>query len=323
MKSLQISSFGRPGDVVELVELDEPAPPNAGEVLAAVEYAPIDPADLLMIRGMYGVKPALPAALGSEGVARVLAVGAGVENVRVGDRILIPINQPAWRERIVLPAAKLTPMPEGADPQQLSMLGVNSPTAALILSEYVDLKPRDWVIQNGGNSGVGRNLIAFARDRGLKTVSLVRREELVPELKAAGGDVVLVDGADAPKRIAEATGKARIRLAVDGVAGESFTTLTAALAPGGKLVTYGGTSGKPAQASPIHIIFKRITVAGLWLGYPEYVGSPRLADYSVQAARMVAAGKLKVPVAGLYPLSQAKEAMAHAIKGGKILFEMA
>ena len=209
MKSLQISSFGKPDDVVELVELDEPAPPNAGEVLAAVEYAPIDPADLLLIRGMYGVKPTLPAALGSEGVARVLAVGAGVENVRVGDRVLIPINQPAWRERIVLPAAKLTPMPEGADPQQLSMLSVNSPTAALILSEYVDLKPGDWVIQNGGNSGVGRNLIAFARDRGLKTVSLVRREELIPELKAAGGDVDLVDGADAPKRIADATGSQR------------------------------------------------------------------------------------------------------------------
>lgn len=144
MKSLQISSFGKPDDVVELVELDEPAPPNAGEVLAGVEYAPIDPADLLMIRGMYGVKPALPAALGSEGVARVLAVGAGVENVRVGDRVLIPINQPAWRERIVLPAAKLAPMPEAADPQQLSMLSVNSPTAALILSEYVDLNPGDW-----------------------------------------------------------------------------------------------------------------------------------------------------------------------------------
>lgn len=106
------------------------------------------------------------------------------------------------------------------------------------------------MIQNGGNSGVGRNLIAFARDRGLKTVSLVRREELVPELKAAGGDVVLVDGADAPKRIAEATRKAKIRLAVDGVAGESFSTLSAALAPGGKLVTYGGTSGKPAPAEP-------------------------------------------------------------------------
>jgi NADPH:quinone reductase-like Zn-dependent oxidoreductase len=74
----------------------------------------------------------------------------------------------------------------------------------------VSLKPGDWVLQNAGNFGVGRNLIALAKERGLRTVSLVRREELISELRAAGADLVEVDGPGAPKRIASATGSAKI-----------------------------------------------------------------------------------------------------------------
>jgi NADPH:quinone reductase-like Zn-dependent oxidoreductase len=72
---------------------------------------------------------------------------------------------------------------------QFAQLGSNPPTAALILSEYVDLEPGDWVVQNGGNSGVGRSLIAIAKLRGIRTISLVRRRELIDELKAAGADL--------------------------------------------------------------------------------------------------------------------------------------
>ena len=115
------------------------------------------------------------------------------------------------------------------------MLYINPPTAALLLSEFVTLSPGDWVIQDAGNSGVGRWVIAFARERGLKTVSLVRRVEFIDELTAAGGDVVLVDGAGVANQVAEATGHAQILLALDGIAGEAMTTLSSCLAAGGTL----------------------------------------------------------------------------------------
>ncbi len=217
MYALQISTFGKPSDVVERVTIPDPDDPGANEVLVAVEYAPIDFSDLLMITGQYGVLPSLPTGLGSEGVGRILSVGEEVNNLKVGDRVLIPFSHSSWREKIMLPSTDLFPLPQGADPQQLSMLGINPPTAALLLSEFVELSPGDWVIQNAGNSGVGRSVIAFAKDRGLRTVSLVRRQELIDELVAAGGDIVLVDGAEASARVAEATGNAQIALALDGV----------------------------------------------------------------------------------------------------------
>jgi Alcohol dehydrogenase GroES-like domain len=195
MDALEISTFGEPSDVVEQVTIPDPDSPIANEVLVAVEYAPIDNADFRTIRGQYGTLPSLPTGLGIEGVGRILSVGEEVDHLKVGDRVLLPSSHHSWRERLVLPSTNLFPLPQGADPQQLSMLGINPPTAALLLSEYVKLSPGDWVIQNAGNSGVGHSVIAFAKVRGLRTVSLVRRPELIDGLVAAGGDVVLVDGA--------------------------------------------------------------------------------------------------------------------------------
>jgi NADPH:quinone reductase-like Zn-dependent oxidoreductase len=106
-----------------------------------------------------------------------------VESVKVGDRALAPPASFTWRERIVVSVGGLSALPADADPRQLAMLGINPPTAVLLLSEYVDLKPGEWVVQNAANSGVGRWVIAFAKARGLQTVNIVRRPELVAELE--------------------------------------------------------------------------------------------------------------------------------------------
>jgi NADPH:quinone reductase-like Zn-dependent oxidoreductase len=79
-----------------------------------------------------------------------------VENVKVGDRVLAPLSRFTWRERMVVSANGLFALPPDADSQQLAMLAINPPIAALLLSEYVNLKPGDWVVQNSANSGVGR-----------------------------------------------------------------------------------------------------------------------------------------------------------------------
>ena len=122
----------------------------------------------------------------------MLALSSGVEQLKIGDHVLIPLYSFSWRERLVVPAAQLFALPHG-DLRQLAMAGINPPTAALLLSQFIDLKPSDWVAQNAANSGVGRSLIAIARTRGLRTINFVRRAELVPELEATGGDLVLLD----------------------------------------------------------------------------------------------------------------------------------
>jgi NADPH:quinone reductase-like Zn-dependent oxidoreductase len=221
MRAVQLTAFGNPVDGLECVDIPEPDTPGPNQVLIGVEYSPINPNGLMVAQGIYAFRPPLPAVIGNEGVGKVLAVGPGGENVRLGDRVLAPASSFTWRERMVISAGGLSALPADADPQQLAMLAINPPTAALLLSEYVDLQPGEWVVQNAANSGVGRWVIAFAKTRGLKTVNIVRRSELVAELEAIGGDVVVVDSPDVPDRIKAAVGQAELRLALDGVSGPS------------------------------------------------------------------------------------------------------
>jgi NADPH:quinone reductase-like Zn-dependent oxidoreductase len=169
MRAVHLTAFGNPVDGLEFVDISEPDAPGPNQVLTGVEFSPVNPNDLMLAQGIYAIRPALPTVIGNEGVGRVLAVGPGVDDVKVGDRVLVPLSSFAWRERLVTSTGVLFALPPDADPQQLAMLGINPPTASLLLSEYVDLKSGDWVVQNAANSGVGRWVIALAKARGLRT----------------------------------------------------------------------------------------------------------------------------------------------------------
>jgi NADPH:quinone reductase-like Zn-dependent oxidoreductase len=321
MRAVQLIAYGDPVEGLKYVDIPEPEAPSPKQVLIGVEFSPLNESDLLLARGIYGSRPALPTVIGKEGVGRVLAIGRGVENVKVGDRVLAPLSSFTWRERMVVPANGLFALPADADPQQLAMLAINPPTAALLLSEYVNLKPGEWVVQNSANSAVGRWVIAFAKTRGLKTVNIVRRPELVSELKAIGGDVVVVDSPDVSKEIKAAVGQAELRLALDGVSGPATGVLASTLSRYGTLVSYAAMSHAPMSISPLEIIFKPLTVRGFWLGHPE--SAAKSAPAVAQAAEMIASGQVHIPVAATYPISSIKEAVAHAQRGGKILLAVA
>jgi NADPH:quinone reductase-like Zn-dependent oxidoreductase len=321
MRAVQLTAYGNPIEGLKYVNLPEPDAPGPNQVLIEVEFSPLNQSDLLLARGIYGSRPALPTVIGNEGVGRVLKVGAGVKNVKVGDRVLPPLSSFTWQERMILPANGLFAMPSDADPQQLSMLAINPPTAALLLSEYVNLKPLEWVVQNSANSGVGRWVIAFAKARGLKTVNIVRRPELVAELKAIGADVVVVDSPNVSKEIKAAVGKDELRLALDGVSGPASGVIASTLSSHGTLVSYAAMSAGPMSISPLDVIFKPLTVRGFWLGHPE--SAAKSAPAIAQAAEMIASGRVHIPVAATYPISSIKEAVEHAQRGGKILLEVA
>src|SRR5712672_1368523 len=216
MKAVEIKAFGNPAEVVKVVDIPDVGAPTAGEVVIALDASPINQYDLLMIAGGYGYRPRLPAIMGTEGVGRVVAVGASVEHLKVGDRTLVPFLHPTWVERIKTDTPWLRPLPPG-DINQFAMMGVNPPTAYLLLTDIVKLPRDSWVIQNGANSGVGRATVAIAKSLGLKTVNIVRRNEVIEDMKALGGDVALVDGPDLAKRVAAETGNAPIALALDGI----------------------------------------------------------------------------------------------------------
>src|ERR1700720_385623 len=320
MRAIPLTAFGDPAHGLEFVQIREPAAPGPGQALIGVEFSPIDLSDLLVASGAYPFRPSLPSVIGNEGVGKILAVGPGVENVAVGDRVLTPLYGLAWAERIVAPAAGLFALPADVDPQQLAMLTINPPTAGLLLSEFVDLAPGDWVVQNAANSGVGRAVIAFAKARGFKTINLVRRPELIDELKTLGGDLVIVDSPEGLNLVKAALGTAAPRLEMDGVGGPSAATLNDLLGRDGTIVAYAALGKAPIPISAIALIFKRISLRGFFLSDPEHAAKIRPAV--VEAAELLRSGRLYAPVAATYPLSAIKDAVAHVERGGKVLLDV-
>ena len=321
MKAIQIEAFGNPAEVMKLVDVPDVGAPGEGEVVIALEASPINMSDLLLISGRYGYRPKLPSIVGTEGVGRVVALGSGVRHLKVGDRTLVPYPAPAWAERIKADASRLRPL-AGGNVHQLAMLGINPATAYLLLTEYVTLPAGAWVIQNAANSGVGRALIAIAKSLGLKTVNVVRREDVVAELKAIGGDVVLLDGPDLAKRVAAETGGALVALAVDGVADTATMNLLGCLAAKGVLVFYSAISGKPFVGPAQAFIFHDIAMRGFWLGnWFNSATSDKVTAMYDRLAPLVASGAVSAPVAGTFSFAQIPEAVAVAAKNrGKALF---
>jgi NADPH:quinone reductase-like Zn-dependent oxidoreductase len=321
MKAIQIETFGSPAEVVKVVDVPDVGAPAAGEVVIALEASPINQYDLVLIAGGYGYRPRLPAIMGTEGVGRVVAVGARVTYLKEGDRTLVPFLHPTWAERIKTAVPWLRPLPAG-DINQFAMLGVNPPTAYLLLTDIVTLPPGSLVIQNGANSGVGRAAVAIAKSLGLRTVNVVRCDEVVAELEALGGNVVLVDGPDLAKRVATETGHAPITLALDGVSDSSPMNLMNCLSEGGVLVSYGGTSRKPMVVQPGSFIFKKQTIRGFWLLCWYQSAKPaKITAMFDHLAPLIAAGTISTPLAATYRFDQVSEAITRATQSaGKVLF---
>jgi NADPH:quinone reductase-like Zn-dependent oxidoreductase len=319
MHGAMIKAFGEPTEVLEVVDVPEPASPAAGEVLVGVEYAPVNMNDLYLIQGAYPVRPSLPSFVGNEGVGRVLTVGSGVEHLKVGDRVLVPLYAFSWRERLVVPAAGLFSLPD-ADPRQLAMLGINPPTASLLLDEASDLKPGDWVAQNAANSGVGRSVISIAKARGLKTINAVRRPELIPELEAIGGDLVVVDEDDAINEIRATVGNDRVQLAIDGVSGKSSALIASALTAHGTFVVYAYMGGGLVTINPFELIVKGVIAKGFFMNHSDI--EPKIPAGLREAVPLGATGAIQVPIAATYPLCSLREAVLHTQRGGKVLLDL-
>ncbi len=314
MKSIPLTAYGDPAEVVKLVDVPDVGMPGPDEIVIDLEAAPVEPSDLYMIAGVYGNLPTLPHILGIQGVGRVAATGRNVKHLKEGDRTLIPPFTPSWADRVKTSASWLRPLPE-ADVNQLAMLGINPATAHLVLTEFVQLKPGDWVLQNAANSSVGRAVIPIAKAKGLKTVNVVRRSELVEEMKALGGDIVLVDGPELPQRVAAATGKAPIQLALDGVGDSATQNLLNSIGLYGTVVVWSGMSGKPASVSNPHIIFQSQSVRGFWIfNWFREPNFKKVTALYEQLASMVASGAISFPVTGQFSFNRYSEALDVAAK---------
>ncbi|MCR9140007.1 MAG: zinc-dependent alcohol dehydrogenase family protein [Alphaproteobacteria bacterium] len=316
MKIIEHAELGNPADVLKLKELPSRAP-EAGEVRVKIIATPIHPANLLQITGQYASAPQLPSVPGGEGIAEVIEVGDGVDHIKPGQNVLIAGAGGTWRDEMTAPAAAFIPAPPG-DVEQLSMLAVNPLTAHLLLTTFRELKAGDWIIQSAANSAVGEMVIQLAAQRGIRTVNVVRREILVPGLRALGGDVVLTDGPDLADRVKEATDGAPIVLAFDSVAGETFERLVGTLAYGATIVSYGVLSGQPPQLNLASVIANDVHVRGFWLAkWYETAGPDERQSAFGGLIPLIAGGRIKTRIDSRYPLEEIREAVTRASENGR------
>jgi NADPH:quinone reductase-like Zn-dependent oxidoreductase len=322
VKRVDIDRYGAPEDVARCVEVADVGAPGAGEVVFDVLLFPINPADVSFCRGTYRLRPPLPATPGAECVGRVSAVGAGVAHVKPGD-LVINLQRENWAQRRRVKADDVILVPPGTDLQQAAMLRINPPTALLLLSDFVELKPGDWIIQNVANSAVGRLVIRLARALGIKTMNVVRRVSLFDELKTLGADACAVDGADLVDQVERASAGAPIRLALDAVSGAATARLSACLAEGGVVVNYGSMSGQDPVMSRAGLIGGGQKLVGFILGRGLATRTlDQVRAMYGELGRQVQEGYLAAPVEKVYPIEEIKAALAHAQRGergGKIL----
>ncbi|HKC06853.1 MAG TPA: zinc-dependent alcohol dehydrogenase family protein [Methylomirabilota bacterium] len=322
MKQVLLERYGAPAEAVRCVEVPDVGAPAPGEVVFDVLAFPINPADLSMCRGTYRLRPALPAGIGAECVGRVAAVGAGVSHVKPGDRV-INLQRENWTQRRRVKGDDVIPVPAGLDDRQAAMLRINPPTARLLLSDLVALRPGDWVVQNVANSAVGRFVIRLARARGVRTVNVVRRESLFAELTALGADVCVVDGPELADVVKERTGGASIRLGLDAISGRAAARISACVGEGGVVCNYGSMSGEDPVMPRGKLIGEGQTLVGFILGRALATRSlVEIRAIYAELGEQVRQGLLTAPVEKVYSIDDIRTAVAHSERGervGKIL----
>ncbi|NJK91371.1 MAG: zinc-dependent alcohol dehydrogenase family protein [Blastochloris sp.] len=312
---------GPPSATIQIESRERPQP-QAGELLIRMELAPVNPSDLNMIEGTYGIKASLPAVAGNEGVGVVEALGPGVDAAWLQRRVRPATGTGTWQQWVACPASDCLRFPASLSAEQAAMLYVNPATAWRMLHDFIPLQPGEWVIQNAANSAVGRSVIQIAKAQGWKSINLVRRPEVIQELRDLGADAVLLDEPDSLPAIKELCGSHAPRLALNAVGGESVQLLSKAVATGAKIVTYGAMSKQGLRLGNGLLIFKDLSYHGYWVSRWYQQAERNQIDAMFESLAQL---NLQIPVAAIHPLSEVREALAAAEQGrrnGKILLRL-
>ena len=271
MKAIRFDRYGEPTDVLAVHETSLPEP-GERQVRVRIQVSPINPSDLLFVRGLYaGVQPQFPASVGFEGLAVVDALGPGVHGLDRGQRVAAINGQGGnWAEYAVIEANSVIQVPDDIPDEQVACFFINPASAVLMIRHVLAVPQGEWLLQSAARSELGRMIISLAKHDGIRTVNIVRRREAAAELERLGADAVVVS-ADGPidEQVRKVVGPEGVKYAIDPVAGETGTQMYQALGDEGRMLVYGSLTGEPIQAGadPRYILAGRRVLEVFWLGY--------------------------------------------------------
>ncbi|MER7701825.1 quinone oxidoreductase [Kitasatospora sp. NPDC097605] len=305
MHAIRIEEHGGP-EVMRWTELPDPEP-GPGEALVRLGAAGVNYMDV-GARAHGGPGWAAPAILGAEGMGYVTALGDGVRDLAVGDRVAWFYHPGSYADLLAVPAAALVRVPDGVDDETAAAVMMQGLTASHLGTETYPIGPGDTAVVHAAAGGVGRLLTQLAKARGGRVIGLVSREEKAPVAKEAGADHVLVhSGGGFEERIKELTGGRGADVVYDGGGSETFHSSQAALRPHGVHAYYGPFMGVPTLR-PTDL------PNSILLTYPvvhHHVATREaLVRRTGELFDLVLDGRLTPLVTGRHPLAEA--ARAHA-----------
>src|SRR5260221_427351 len=271
MKAIRFAQYGEPAQVLTVQECPLPER-GKGEVRVRMLASPVNPSDLLFVRGHYaGVQPHFPFPVGFEGVGMVDALGPQVQRPVPGQRVVVRNEKGGnWADYAVVPAQDLLAVPDDLPDEQVACFTVNPASAILILRHVLAIPQGEWLLQSAANSELGHMIIRLATHDGIRTVNIVRRREAVAELQRLGADAVIVS-TEGPidEQVRRIVGPQGVKYASDPVVGETGTQMYQALGEEGRMLVYGSLTGEPIRvgADPRFILAGRRILEVFWVAY--------------------------------------------------------
>jgi NADPH2:quinone reductase len=319
-------------DRLRLAEVADPRP-ESGEVVLRVLFAALNPADAFLARGMYPAKPPLPHILGRDGVGEVLALGAGVEHVGVGETVGIlrchvgVERRGTLAEKVVVPADSVTPVPPGWPLEEMAAAPLVFLTAWQALTQWSDPPappgPGSILLVTGASGGVGVASVLLGKSMGLTVVALSRRADKRVTLTRLGADFVF-DPADGNliRAVLASISPKHVDMAVDNVGGTLFHQVVAMLGYGGRISVVGRSGGTVPEFNTATLFFRRIRIGGVSVG--DYTAGEAQSVWKEVVDRLDAMGRRPV-IDIVLPFEEVKSAFVRLAQGpmGKVLVRVA
>lgn len=329
MQAVIFNEFGEPSQVLRAESQPTPEP-GRGEVRVRMLASPVNPSELMMVRGHYGLLPELPATPGFEGVGVVEASGGGLlGKMLVGKRVAVLNGATGnWKEYTTVPAKQAVPVGNHLAVEQAAMFFVNPATAYIMTRQVLAVPSGQWLLQTAAGSALGRMVICLGRRFGFRTLNVVRRAEQIDELKALGGDAVIAASAEElPTAVREITGGSGVPFAIDPVGGPLGSAVVNSLSQGGRMLVFGTLSGQPLSFSPRDLMTPGASLSGFWLAnWMNSLGLLGKLKLVKTVGKLVGEGVLAAEVSETFPLEKISEAVQAAEqpgRSGKVLLSIA
>ena len=264
MKAWQIHELGEPKESLKVEEVNTPEP-MAGQMLIEVDAVGLAFPDVLQCRGEYQVKPSLPFIPGGETAGRVIAVGEGVEDFRVGQKVISLGG--GLSEQALVQAQMSFGVPDSMDQVKAAALPMNYGTTWFALHDRALIKSGESLLVTGASGGTGSAAIQLGLAAGARVIAVAGGKEKVDACRELGADVVIdhKEEEDLVEKVREVTNNSGVDVAYDPVGGEVFQKVRRCMAWNGRLLVIGFVAGIPEIATN-HVLLKNYSVVGVHWG---------------------------------------------------------